>query len=156
MPTEQLIDLVFVVDSAENAARVLDDVFTRGVRSFSIEGAPSSAGALGALEVFHMARVAAESTAWPGVGEVRHVTAQVMRDVSGYRVEVTFALHDVADQTDLCDELHHFANDLAVRRGIAEYFGGLDPATDEDTRLFTGTQRGPIRLTPVCDVNDRA
>lgn len=148
MTTEQLIDLVFVVQSADDAARLLDDIFTLGMPEISIDGIPASSNDLASLEVFHKALVVAERTEWPEIGEVRHATAQVMRDISDYRVEVTFALHDVVDQADLSDRLHRFASALASRRGISEYFGGLDPAIDEDTRLFTGARRGPFRFEP--------
>ena len=95
MHAEQLIDLVFVVESPVVAARLLEDVFTRGWSVCEIEGTQSSPDRLSELRVSHRAAIAAESAVWPGVGTVLKPTAQVIRETSGYQVEVTFALHDV-------------------------------------------------------------
>lgn len=39
--------------------------------------------------------------------------------------------------------LYDFAAYLAEANGIDSYFAGLEPASDEDTRLFTGKEKGP-------------
>ena len=42
------------------------------------------------------------------------------------------------------EELYHWAKDLSVKYGIANFFGGLDPASDEHTQLFSKDRVGPI------------
>lgn len=63
-------------------------------------------------------------------------------------VEVNFEMESVTGkggyefQRDLCD----FASSVAENSGVSTYFGGLEPAADKDTRLFTGLLLGPVKL----------
>jgi hypothetical protein len=41
------------------------------------------------------------------------------------------------------DALHQYAMQLSQRYHLDRYYAGLDPASDEETRFFTGTVRGP-------------
>lgn len=63
-------------------------------------------------------------------------------------VEVSMKLEVREDYSALERGLHLFANELALRHSVSRYFAGLDPAADEDTRIFTGTRAGP------CNLND--
>ncbi|MCG8554618.1 MAG: hypothetical protein MJD61_04915 [Proteobacteria bacterium] len=62
-----------------------------------------------------------------------------------YDVEINFRLKDsVAPSTKaLVEALHAFACRLADHAGVESYFAGLEPAADEDTRIFTGKDEGP-------------
>jgi hypothetical protein len=50
------------------------------------------------------------------------------------------------DSTDFVETLMKFSRKIAFKYGIMHYFAGLEPACDEDTRLFTHGRRGPLNL----------
>jgi hypothetical protein len=66
-----------------------------------------------------------------------------------FDVELNFALDDVDGHFHavLGEALHRFANRHADAIGVQSYYAGLEPAVDEDTRLFTGSEKGPFLLT---------
>ena len=66
-------------------------------------------------------------------------------DESVYDVELNFRLPEAkAPSNDaFVAALHDFASDLAEANGVATYFAGLEPASDESTRMFTGKEKGP-------------
>ena len=66
-------------------------------------------------------------------------------DEAVYDVEVNFRLREaeVRPGHELIAAFHAVATDIAEANGVASYFAGLEPATAEDTRMFTGRQRGP-------------
>jgi hypothetical protein len=42
------------------------------------------------------------------------------------------------------EELYRWAKDLSVKYGIVNFFGGLEPASDEHTQLFSKDRVGPV------------
>ena len=61
-----------------------------------------------------------------------------------YDVEINFLARDAEGSLDaLIETLHEFAIRLADAHGVASFYAGIDPAMDEDTRFFTGTEQGP-------------
>jgi len=63
-----------------------------------------------------------------------------------YDVEVNLDLDDIDDPPALTSALFAFAQDLAKRNDVTSYFAGLELASDENTRLFTGVKSGPYRF----------
>jgi hypothetical protein len=60
-------------------------------------------------------------------------------------LEIVFYTSDVIiDSSDVRSELHLFAGDVARVVRAEQYFAGVDPADDEDTRLFTNGVVGPM------------
>ncbi len=61
-------------------------------------------------------------------------------------LEINFQLSDLKNfpAKDLTPALMKLAKSIAVDYGIDEYFGGLEPANDVETRLFTNDQAGPF------------
>lgn len=59
-------------------------------------------------------------------------------------LEVNFQLSDLKNFStkDLTPALMKLAKSIAVDYGIDEYFGGIEPASDVETRLFTNDQAG--------------
>jgi len=82
--------------------------------------------------------------ALPTLGPTRNVRLHLLRDATTYDLELSLDLDDVPDPEQLTADLHTLAQDLASRFTIPHFFAGLDPAADEDTRLFTGAARGPL------------
>jgi hypothetical protein len=64
-------------------------------------------------------------------------------DGATFDIERNFVGFGDADPL-LCDALHLYANQLANLLDSPVYFARLDPARDEETRLFTGTVTGPF------------
>lgn len=62
-----------------------------------------------------------------------------------YDVEVNFRLRNATAPSHdaVVEALYGFAASLAEANGIDAYFAGIEPALDEDTRMFTGKERGP-------------
>lgn len=48
------------------------------------------------------------------------------------------------DMAELVTELHHHARWIARDHSMAEFFCGMEPASDEDTRYFTNEILGPL------------
>lgn len=65
---------------------------------------------------------------------------------SKFDLEVNVDLDDVQDPHRFAHALFDFAQDAAKRFGIVDYFAGLEPASDADTRIFTRSEHGPLRL----------
>jgi hypothetical protein len=66
-------------------------------------------------------------------------------DQDMYDVELNFRLRQANAPSNgaLVSALYDFAAELAKAHNIATYFAGLEPVSDEDTRLFTGKTKGP-------------
>ncbi len=62
-----------------------------------------------------------------------------------FDVELNFKFRDATVPTygGAVVALQDFGAGLAKTFGIEVWYAGLDPASDEDTRLFTGTKKGP-------------
>lgn len=65
-----------------------------------------------------------------------------------FDVELNFDLdeQEATSRQALQSGLCHYSANVAGKSGVRRYFGGLEPAADEDTRLFTGTALGPYLL----------
>ncbi|MCL1126249.1 hypothetical protein [Shewanella surugensis] len=63
-----------------------------------------------------------------------------------YDIDFNFDSKEVdnIDMTALVVELHHHAKEIARDHSMAEYFCGMEPASDEDTRYFTNETLGPL------------
>ncbi len=64
---------------------------------------------------------------------------------STYDIELNFIVSGAVDP-GLDEALHSYASRIAYVVGAPSYYAGLEPARDEDTRLFTGVVPGPLRL----------
>ncbi len=62
-----------------------------------------------------------------------------------YDIEVNFVPLEAAcaEPEALTTALHEFAMHMSREHGIASFYAGLEPASDEETRFFTGAERGP-------------
>ena len=65
-------------------------------------------------------------------------------DDAWFDVELNFDLDDIDNPRIFADGLHSVARQLAERHSIERYFAGLEPAANEETRLFTGINKGPF------------
>lgn len=67
---------------------------------------------------------------------------------SVYDVELNFVQEDTITKSIklLQSSLHRFSLDLASKHSVHSCYGGLEPAVDEETRLFTNEKLGPILL----------
>lgn len=63
-----------------------------------------------------------------------------------YDIDFNFDSEEVEkiDMTALVEELHHHAKRIAGDHSMPEFFCGMEPASDEDTRYFTNETLGPL------------
>lgn len=81
--------------------------------------------------------------------KVRKAGLRMFRHGDLVDVELNLDMDDVADEGETVLALRVFAIRIAERWGVTSFFGGLEPASDPDTRLFTGNELGPIRFDEV-------
>jgi len=108
------------------------------------------------------ALVAMAGSAETGLANVKLDTFRVSEDVVlGYTlvtvrrydghldVELDFELGEAKapSQRHVQDALHAFAMSVANEVSAQTYYAGMDPAHDEETRLFTNTIVGPMMLS---------
>ena len=63
-----------------------------------------------------------------------------------YDIDFNFDESDITsmDTTALMKQLHGHVSELGKTYGVSDWFGGIEPASDEDTRYFTGDELGPL------------
>lgn len=63
-----------------------------------------------------------------------------------YDIDFNFDESDIAGvgTTGLMKKLHVYISDLGKNYQVADWFGGLEPASDEETRYFTNSEFGPL------------
>ena len=73
---------------------------------------------------------------------------QVLAYEDSNNLNVTFLLEHITDniRSTLIQNLMVFSKQIADLYGVKNYFAGLDPAVDKETRLFTQQKRGPLTL----------
>ncbi|MCP4614420.1 MAG: hypothetical protein GY845_37530 [Planctomycetes bacterium] len=66
-----------------------------------------------------------------------------------FDIELNFTINDIKNDynANFVEAFQDFANKCANKVGIQSYYAGLEPAADLDTRIFTGNERGPYRMT---------
>jgi len=63
-----------------------------------------------------------------------------------YDIDFNFDESDVTcmDTTALMKQLHKYISELGKKYKVGDWFGGIEPASDEDTRYFSGNRFGPL------------
>lgn len=76
---------------------------------------------------------------------LRDVHVRLLRyDGDVYDVEINFIPASAAGTNPfVMRAVHDYANGLGTKHAVTRYFAGMEPASDEDTRYFTGTEIGP-------------
>jgi hypothetical protein len=82
----------------------------------------------------------------PGYGTLADVSVRLLKAERAIDVELGIDLDDVERLRALEDALFCFAAELAERHEVSCYYAGLEPAADEETRLFTGREKGPFQF----------
>jgi hypothetical protein len=82
----------------------------------------------------------------PGYGELKNVAIRVLKSGDRTDVELNVNLSEVERPRAFAEALFLFAARVSELNGAASYYAGLEPAVDEDTRLFTGNKRGPYQF----------
>jgi hypothetical protein len=147
----QLVEVVFESVPSLTAEALMHDIIalSDGVCGIDVDGKSvlvgTSAGELVASGVscaaVRLAHVTMECGAVPNVG------LRLLRTGDDrFDVELNVDLDDVDSPAALASALHALARGLAGRNAVTSYFAGLEPAADEDTRLFTGETEGPLRF----------
>jgi len=79
---------------------------------------------------------------------INDMSARILRYSEKYDVEFAWDLDAVPDGATgtMVASVHAAAISAANAYGISEYYGGLEPCDDEETRVFTRQQRGPLSL----------
>lgn len=79
---------------------------------------------------------------------ISDISAHIYRYSGKYDVEFAWDLAAVADEaiSTMIASVHAAAISVANTYGVSDYYGGLEPWVDEDTRVFTRQQRGPLML----------
>lgn len=76
------------------------------------------------------------------------VLLRIVKYEDSVDIDFNFSESDLRDITtaDLMSKIHAYVADLGKRYGISHWFGGMEPASDEDTRYFTGDEVGPLAM----------
>lgn len=63
-----------------------------------------------------------------------------------YDIEFNFDSNELENTTTtiLVKELHEHAKHIALECGVSDFYCGMEPASDEDTRFFTNDELGPL------------
>ncbi|WP_409523500.1 hypothetical protein [Nitrincola sp. MINF-07-Sa-05] len=63
-----------------------------------------------------------------------------------YDVDFNFNCDEIENVSmgALINGIHSYAKSLALEFGISSYYGGMEPASDEETRYFTNEEVGPL------------
>ena len=74
------------------------------------------------------------------------VLLRIIKYADQYDIDFSFDESEVENQNlmSLITELQSYANKLANDYGIRSVFGGMEPASDEETRYFTNEVLGPL------------
>lgn len=75
-----------------------------------------------------------------------NVLLRLVKYSEQYDIDFNFDSDEIdnIDMTILVAELHHHAKEVARDHNIANFFCGMEPASDEDTRYFTNESLGPL------------
>jgi hypothetical protein len=134
MRSKDLTELVFEGLSESTALQLAQEVLGRAVVLPTADEGVVDVG-LPRLEVD-------ERTA------LQKVRVRILRYDDQFDVEVNFVPRDTesASPEAMMDSLHRYAMRLSQRHHIGSYYAGIEPASDKETRFFTGTVRvgGPI------------
>ena len=73
---------------------------------------------------------------------------RILRYGQDYDVEFTWELDEGGSTPieDMITAVHRAAVAVAKEHDVKYYYGGLEPARDENTRFFTETIRGPLLM----------
>ena len=76
---------------------------------------------------------------------LRKVHVRILAYDRQYDVELNFVPRDAEGGASeaMTDAVHEYATQMGQRFHVDTFYAGLDPASDEDTRFFTGIVRGP-------------
>jgi hypothetical protein len=78
---------------------------------------------------------------------IPNVSVRILHYDGKFDVEANWSTADLPEPAEWSiAALHRKAQEIATRYEIESYFAGLDPASDEDTRFFTGRSLGPFQL----------
>ncbi len=65
-----------------------------------------------------------------------------------YDIDFNFDSNELEsmDMMSLVTELHDYAKEIARDNDVGTFFGGMEPASDVDTRYFTNDDFGPVSI----------
>jgi hypothetical protein len=65
-----------------------------------------------------------------------------------YDIDLNFDPYELenVDMMGLVKQLHDHAKEIARDSGVDTFFGGMEPASDKDTRYFTNDDFGPLLI----------
>jgi hypothetical protein len=63
-----------------------------------------------------------------------------------YNIDFNFDSNELENvsMVSLATEFHDHTKEIARNNGVDNFFGGMEPASDEDTRYFTNNDLGPL------------
>ncbi len=83
-----------------------------------------------------------------GVGNIAlpNILVRLNKYSDNYDIDFNFDLEGVEniEMPALLSELHNHASGIAEHHGLVDFFCGMEPASDEDTRYFTNEKMGPL------------
>lgn len=146
----QLLEVVF--EGLQNAAaqNLVDDIISRsvGVACAMLEGDDHdpSISVSDLLSCVSGTMLLLRRMDLPGYGPLEDVSLRLLKAEESIDVELGIDLDNVERLRALEDALFCFAAELAERHAVPRYYAGLEPAADEETRLFTGREKGPFQF----------
>lgn len=76
------------------------------------------------------------------------VYIRLLKYESQYDIEFSFYFDELKGigAAKLISELHGYVKRIAMNFNVPSFFGGMEPASDEDTRYFTNEELGPLAV----------
>ncbi len=148
----QLIELVFESATKTRAAELLQDLATASRSEYALicDGKtilPDTSLNKLLSDIHSCAAMRFLSFAMPDIGMVSAVVVRVLKTAEDlFDIEVSLDLDDVEHLENFAPALCRFASRLAQRHRIRNFFAGLEPACDHDTRIFSQESLGPLEL----------
>ncbi len=74
------------------------------------------------------------------------VQLRLLKYANQYDIDFNFDSNELdgISTTILIKQLHACVKKLAMNCNVSSFFGGMEPASDEDTRYFTNEELGPL------------
>lgn len=148
----QLLELVFESATKARAAELMQDLATVSGSEYAVicDGKtilPETSLNKLLSDTHSCAAMRFLDFAMPGIGVVPGVVVRVLKTAEDlFDIEVSLDLDDVEHLENFAPALCRFASGLAQRHRIRNFFAGLEPACDHDTRIFTQESLGPLEL----------
>jgi len=75
---------------------------------------------------------------------ITDLSIRVLKYSGKYDIELLWDIDQVKNASKILKGLHQNSISIASKFNVTNYYGGLEPACDRETRFFSNTEIGPI------------